>query len=80
MGKARDTDAVVDTKGKVFGVNGLRLVDISVFPFLPPGHTQANVCKQTPNLRSTARSSADLNALRVDMLAEKLADDIRSGR
>ena len=80
MGKAGDADAVVDSKGKVFGVNGLRLVDISAFPFLPPGHTQANVCKRTPNLHSTARSSANFNALRVDMLAEKLADDIRNGR
>ena len=80
MGKAGDADAVVDSKGKVFGVNGLRIVDISVFPLLPPGHTQANVCKWTPNLRSTAKSSANLNALREDMLAEKLTDDIRNGR
>lgn len=47
MGKAGDPDAVVDSHGKVFGVNKLRLVDISTFPILPPGHTQANVCKKT---------------------------------
>ena len=33
--------AVVDNGGKVFGVNGLRVVDASVFPFLPPGHPQS---------------------------------------
>lgn len=45
MGKTGDRNAVVDAHGKVFGVNALRVVDISAFPFLPPGHTQANVCK-----------------------------------
>lgn len=46
MGKANDPNAVVDTHGKVFGVRGLRVVDISAFPLLPPGHSQSNVCKQ----------------------------------
>ena len=43
MGKARDPRAVVDTKGRVYGVRGLRVVDASVFPFLLPGHIQASV-------------------------------------
>ncbi|MCJ1430299.1 hypothetical protein MMC29_008216, partial [Sticta canariensis] len=43
MGKAGDPDAVVDSRGKVFGVHGLRVVDISAFPLLPPGHSQSTV-------------------------------------
>ena len=28
---------------RVIGVNGLRVVDASMFPLLPPGHPQATV-------------------------------------
>ncbi|ESZ96436.1 hypothetical protein SBOR_3168 [Sclerotinia borealis F-4128] len=58
MGKAGDTDAVVDSRGRVFGVDGLRVVDASIFPFALPGHPQASVY----------------------MIAEKIADDIITGR
>lgn len=40
MGKAGDPMAVVDSRARVFGVRGLRVVDASAFPFLPPGHPQ----------------------------------------
>ena len=43
MGKTGDTNAVVDSKARVFGVNGLRVVDASSFPFLPAGHPQGTV-------------------------------------
>lgn len=43
MGKRNDTNAVVDSKARVIGVDGLRVVDISAFPFLPPGQPQATV-------------------------------------
>lgn len=45
MGKSTDPNAVVDCEAKVFGVNNLRVVDASAFPFLPPGHPQSTVCK-----------------------------------
>ena len=48
MGKAGDPNAVVDSHARVFGVQGLRVVDASAFPFLPPGHAQAIVCTYTP--------------------------------
>ena len=35
--------AVVDSKGRVFGVNGLRVVDVSVIPFALPAHPQATL-------------------------------------
>ncbi|KAL4902786.1 hypothetical protein BDW74DRAFT_169358 [Aspergillus multicolor] len=43
MGTSQDPGAVVDSKARVFGVNGLRVVDASAFPFLPPGHPQSTV-------------------------------------
>ncbi|KAL4975548.1 hypothetical protein BDW66DRAFT_167053 [Aspergillus desertorum] len=41
MGTANDKMAVVDSRARVFGVNRLRVVDASSFPFLPPGHPQS---------------------------------------
>jgi choline dehydrogenase len=43
MGKAEDETAVVDSTGRVFGVERLRVVDVSAMPFLPPGHPMATV-------------------------------------
>lgn len=43
MGRPSDPLAVVDKKMKVYGVEKLRVVDASSFPFLPPGHPQATV-------------------------------------
>lgn len=50
--------AVVDSRGRVFGVQGLRVSDASAFPFALPGHPQSAVYA----------------------LAEKIADDIITGR
>ncbi|KAI0442992.1 glucose-methanol-choline oxidoreductase [Xylaria telfairii] len=43
MGKPGTPNAVIDTKARVYGVHGLRVVDASSFPFLPPGHPQSIV-------------------------------------
>ncbi|KAI0192441.1 GMC oxidoreductase [Astrocystis sublimbata] len=43
MGKKTDTNAVVDSKARVYGVKGLRVVDASAFPLLPPGHPMSTV-------------------------------------
>ncbi|PSN61153.1 alcohol oxidase [Corynespora cassiicola Philippines] len=43
MGKINDPMAVVNSKGQVFGVGKLRVVDLSAIPFLPPGHPMATV-------------------------------------
>ncbi|OCK80877.1 GMC oxidoreductase [Lepidopterella palustris CBS 459.81] len=43
MGKAGDGMAVVDSRGRVFGVGGLRVVDVSAFAILPPGNPQSTV-------------------------------------
>ena len=43
MGKEGNNMAVVDSKARVMGVEGLRVVDASAFPFLPPGQPQSMV-------------------------------------
>ncbi|MCJ1316773.1 hypothetical protein MMC15_002094 [Xylographa vitiligo] len=43
MGREGDPAAVVDSHARLFGVEGLRVVDISAFPLLPPGQPQATV-------------------------------------
>ena len=48
MGKPDDPNAVVDSKARVIGVQGLRVVDTSSFALLPPGHPQATICKLFP--------------------------------
>jgi choline dehydrogenase len=40
MGKNASHGAVVDSKARVFGVQGLRVIDASSLPFSAPGHTQ----------------------------------------
>lgn len=43
MGMESDEMAVLDSKARVIGVKGLRVVDASSFPALPPGHPQGTV-------------------------------------
>ncbi|KAF4448357.1 hypothetical protein F53441_8232 [Fusarium austroafricanum] len=43
MGKKNDTMAVIDSKARVYGVKGLRVVDASSFPMLIPGHPTGTV-------------------------------------
>ncbi|KAH8664480.1 hypothetical protein BX600DRAFT_541008 [Xylariales sp. PMI_506] len=43
MGMENDTTAVIDSSARVFGVQGLRVVDASSFPILPPGHPQSTI-------------------------------------
>ena len=76
MGREDDQSAVVNTKGLVKGVKRLRIVDASIFPFLPPGHTQATVCMDI--LSSLERLMKLMNQMQIDALAEKVAADILS--
>ncbi|KFX94094.1 hypothetical protein V490_04522 [Pseudogymnoascus sp. VKM F-3557] len=43
MGQSTDKMAVVDSHARVYGVKGVRVVDASAFPFLPPGHPQSTI-------------------------------------
>ena len=88
MGKADGSDegAVVDTRGRVIGTEGLRLVDASVFPVLPPGMPQGTVCEYLFRYAAMDRiGSRDLRicanlVIGTDALAEKIADGILNGQ
>lgn len=41
MGRADDPTAVVDPQCRLYGIQGLRVVDTGSFPFVPPGHAQS---------------------------------------
>lgn len=43
MGNTSDSMAVIDSQARVYGFQGLRVVDASSFPFLPPGHPQSTI-------------------------------------
>ncbi|XXH00675.1 hypothetical protein Hte_007025 [Hypoxylon texense] len=43
MGPDSDPENVVDSRARVKGVTGLRVVDASAFPSLPPGHPMSTV-------------------------------------
>ena len=45
MGKASDPDAVIDSRARVYGVQGLRVVDASSFAILPEGHPMSTICE-----------------------------------
>ncbi|USP77975.1 GMC oxidoreductase [Curvularia clavata] len=66
MGTPKDTMAVVDAECRVIGTEGLRVVDVSAMPFLPPGHPVATVLgatsrslghTSTPTIESVQSSS-----------------------
>jgi choline dehydrogenase len=43
MGRPDDPLAVLDSRGRVYGVENVRVVDASTFPVLPPGFPQSTV-------------------------------------
>ncbi|KAK2603578.1 hypothetical protein QQS21_004258 [Conoideocrella luteorostrata] len=74
MGRIGDPKAVVDSKGRVIGTEGLRVADASAFPFLVPGHLVSTVCKSTTALSHDMFDKILTSSL--DALAEKIACDI----
>ncbi|PWY88672.1 glucose-methanol-choline oxidoreductase [Aspergillus sclerotioniger CBS 115572] len=57
MGRATDREAVVDSRCRVIGVENLRVVDASAFPFLPPGQPSATVYALAEKIAADMRES-----------------------
>jgi 5-(hydroxymethyl)furfural/furfural oxidase len=53
MGQADDPMAVVDTQGRVKGVQGLRVVDASIFPVVPCANTNFPVLMTAEKIADT---------------------------
>lgn len=60
MGKRGDANAVVDSQARVFGVQGLRVVDMSAAPFTPPGHPQATVYMLAEKIAADIRTKGTM--------------------
>jgi 5-(hydroxymethyl)furfural/furfural oxidase len=58
MGKADDPMAVVDTQGRVKGVQGLRVVDASIFPVVPCANTNFPVLMSAEKIAAAMQASA----------------------
>lgn len=77
MGKTSDPKSVVDSRARVIGVHGLRVVDASSFALLPPGHPSATICKFSRLVRRyTVDESTEKLTDTTDAFAEKIAADI----
>jgi 5-(hydroxymethyl)furfural/furfural oxidase len=53
MGRADDPMAVVDTQGRVKGVQGLRVIDASIFPVVPCANTNFPVLMTAEKIAAT---------------------------
>lgn len=66
MGKESDEMAVLDERCRVRGVQGLRVVDVSSFPFLPPSHPQSTDCELSHAARGLcSRNLTDMKRRRT---------------
>jgi len=82
MGVSNDTTAVVDSRARVRGVTGLRVVDASALPFVPPTFPMATVCTYFPTFErdNPAEEGWRLTKWLLDMFAEKIAESILDGQ
>ena len=55
MGKEGDAEAVVDSEGRVFGAEGLRVADASIMPDLPSGNLNAPVIMMAEKIADKMR-------------------------
>jgi choline dehydrogenase len=80
MGRVDDDMAVVDSRARVIGVQGLRVVDASSFALLPPGHPQSTVCESRTSFFSPrslpSRCVVHADDCIADVMAEKIAADV----
>jgi choline dehydrogenase len=67
MGKSPDDGAVVDSEGRVFGVNNLRIADASIFPQITNGNLNAPVIMVAERISDFALQRDPLPAAKFDV-------------
>lgn len=70
--KPREIDGVLDSRLRVYGTTGLRVVDASSFPSLPPGLSVVRRSVEMLNDPSAGHPQSTVYAL-----AEKASDQIK---
>ena len=60
MGAATNRDAVVDSKGRVHGIEGLRVVDASIMPMVTNGNTNSPTLMMAEKLSDAILGNAPL--------------------
>lgn len=60
MGQSGDRDAVVDSAGRVHGMEALRVVDASIFPTIPRGYTHFIVLMAAEKLADAVKAAWQL--------------------
>lgn len=67
MGQADDPSAVVDTEGRVIGLEGLRVIDSSIFPTVPYGNINAPTIMVAEKLSDAILGKAPVTPLEPDV-------------
>ncbi|KAL4903134.1 hypothetical protein BDW74DRAFT_180005 [Aspergillus multicolor] len=67
MGTPDNPMAVVDSRARVYGVNRLRVVDASSFPFLVPGHPQSTCYMLAEKIADDILNSPQQERTRIDL-------------
>ena len=74
MGAAGDPGAVVDTDCRVPGVEGLRVIDASVFPAIPRANTNIPVIMLAERMADVMRSETPVGAAGVSSSTSVVTD------
>lgn len=64
---AVNSTAVVDSKARVIGIKGVRVVDAAALPFLPPSHIQSAIYALAEKIAEEIVNEAAKEPARVEL-------------